>query len=234
MLKVRDLMTGDVVTVHPTATIKDVAKLLVEHRISGMPVVDDSGRVVGVVSEGDLIFKEQAPDSAERRPLARIFGDSPATRAQLAKALALTAGDAMTAPAITVNADSLVTEAAATMTRDRVNRLPVVEGDVLVGLVSRADVVRAFVRTDEELAEAICEDVLYGTLWLDPSLFDVVVTDGKALIRGRVERRSEVEMIERMTKMVPGVIGATTELTWELDDRRIEAPQRDLVSPYKP
>jgi CBS domain-containing protein len=234
MLKVRDLMTPEVVTVHPTTPIKDVAKSLVEHRISGMPVVDDGGRVVGVVSEGDLIFKEQDPDSIERRPLTRIFGESPASRAQLSKVLALTAGDAMTAPAITVGADSLVADAATTMIRGRVNRLPVVEGDVLVGVVSRADVVRAFVRTDEQLAEAIREDVLYGTLWLDPGKFDVVVTAGKARIAGQVERRSEAGMIERITAMVPGVTAVATELTWRLDDRQIEAPERDLVSPYKP
>jgi CBS domain-containing protein len=116
MLKVRDLMTPDVVTVGPTTPIKDVARSLVDHRISGVPVVDDDERVLGVVSEGDLIVKEQGADSVERRPLARIFGDSPATRAQLAKALALTAGDAMTAPAITVAADAPVAEAAAMMT----------------------------------------------------------------------------------------------------------------------
>jgi CBS domain-containing protein len=234
MLKVRDLMTPEVVTVHPTTPIKDVAKSLVEHRISGMPVVDDGGRVVGVVSEGDLLFKEQAPDSVERRPLTRIFGDSPESRAQLNKVLASTAGDAMTTPAITVTADSLVADAAATMIRGRVNRLPVVEGDVLVGVVSRADIVRAFVRSDEQLADAIREDVLYGALWLDPRSLDVVVSDGKARIRGEVERRSEAGMIERITAMVPGVTGVTTELTWKLDDRQIEAPERDLVSPYKP
>ena len=232
MLTVRDLMTDEVVTAHPTMPIKDVATLLVEHRISGLPVVDDGGLVLGVVSEGDLIFKEHAPDSVERRPLARIFGDSSATRARLAKVLALTAGDAMTAPAITVTANSLIAEAAATMTRSRVNRLPVVDGDVLVGVISRADVVRALVRTDDELAESIREDVLYQTMWLDPGLFDVVVTDGRARIRGRVERRSEAEMIDRIAKMVPGVIGVTTELAWELDDRKIEAPKRDLVSRY--
>lgn len=185
MLKVRDLMTADVVTVRPTTPIKDAASLLVDHRISGMPVVDDGGRVVGVISEGDLIVKEHGADPVERRPLARIFGDSPETRAQLAKIMALTAGDAMTAPAITIKADDLVAEAAATMTRSRVNRLPVVDGDELVGVVSRADIVRAFVRTDQELTEAIREDVLYKTLWLDPNLFDVVVSKGKARIRDR-------------------------------------------------
>ena len=81
MLKVRDLMTPEAVTVQPMTPIKEVAKALVEHRISGMPVVDDGGRVVGVVSEGDLIFKEKSPDSIERRPLTRIFGVSPASRA---------------------------------------------------------------------------------------------------------------------------------------------------------
>jgi CBS domain-containing protein len=232
MLKVRDLMTPEVVTVHPTTPIKDVARSLVDHRISGMPVVDDDGRIVGVVSEGDLIVKEQGKDAAERRPLARIFGDSPATRAQLAKGLALTAGDAMTAPAVTVSADALVGEAAAIMTRKRINRLPVVDGDTLVGVVSRADIVRAFVRTDEELAGAIRDDVLYRTLWLDPGSFDVVVTDGKAQIGGQVERRSEAEMIERIAAMVPGVTGVATELTWKLDDRQVEALERDLVSRY--
>lgn len=234
MLKVRDLMTAGVVTVGPTTPIKDVARSLVEHRISGVPVVDDDGRVIGVVSEGDLIVKEQGTDSVERRPLARIFGDSPATRAQLAKAVALTAGDAMTAPAITVAAEAPIAEAAALMTRSRINRLPVVDGDTLVGLVSRADIVRAFVRTDEELAEAIRDDVLFRTLWLDPGSFDVAVTDGKARIGGQVERRSEADMIERISAMVPGVTGVETDLTWKLDDRQIEAPERDLVSPYKP
>lgn len=233
MLKVRDLMTADVVTVRPTTPIKDAARLLVEHRISGMPVVD-GGRVVGVISEGDLIVKEHGADPVERRPLARIFGDSPETRAQLAKIVALTAGDAMTAPAITISADALVAEAAATMMRRGVNRLPVVDSDELVGVVSRADIVRAFVRTDEELTEAIRGDVLYKTLWLDPSLFEVVVTKGKARIRGQVERRSEADVIERIAMMVPGIVGVENELTWTLDDRQIEAPERDLISPFKP
>lgn len=232
MLKVRDLMTPEVVTVHPTTPIKDVARSLVDHRISGMPVVDDEGRIVGVVSEGDLIVKEQGKDAVERRPLARIFGDSPEARAQLAKGLALTAGDAMTAPAVTVSADALVGEAAAIMTRKRINRLPVVEGDRLIGVVSRADIVRAFVRPDEELAGAIRDDVIYRTLWLDPGSFDVVVTDGKARIEGQVERRSEAEMLERIAAMVPGVTGVATELTWKLDDRKVEALERDLVSRY--
>ena len=119
------------------------------------------------------------------------------------------------------------------MTRDQVNRLPVLHDEELVGVVSRADVVRAIVRTDDELAGAIREDVLYRTLWLDPGQFDVAVSNGNARISGQVERRSEAEMIERIAAMVPGIVGVATNLTWKLDDRQIRAPERDLVSPSK-
>jgi CBS domain-containing protein len=234
MLKVSDLMTREVTTVRPTASLKDVARLLVEHGISGVPVVDEQGHLVGVVSEGDLVVKEQGPSAVDRRPLARIFGDSPETRAELAKVFALTAGDAMTAPAITIDGDALVAEAAAKMTRHHVNRLPVMEGEALIGLVTRADVVRAFARTDEELTDAIRDDVLYRTLWLDPDTFDVTVDGGKVRLKGSVERRSEVDMIRRITAMVPGVTAVEAELDWQLDDRDIEAPERDLVSPFEP
>ena len=234
MLKVRDLMTREVVTVREATPIKDVARLLVDHAISGLPVVDDRGRVVGVVSEGDLVIKEQGADAIERRPLARLFGDSPATEAQLTKVAALTAGDLMTAPPITMTEDAHVAQAAATMARSGVNRLPVVDGDVLVGLVTRADIVRVFARPDDELAQTIREDVLYRTLWLDPSAIDVTVSGGNVQLRGQVERRSEADMVERVTAMVPGVVGVSAELTWKLDDRDIEAPRRDLLSPYTP
>src|SRR4029079_12761739 len=105
---------------------------------------------------------------------------------------------------------------------------------MLFGLVSRADVVRAFVRSDEQLVEAIREGVLYRTLWLAAETCNVSVSDGRPRIAGQVERRSEAEMIERISAMVPGVTRVATELTWKLDDRQIEAPERDLVSHYKP
>lgn len=234
MLRVRDLMTTEVTTVRPTTSLKDVARLLVERRISGVPVVDEGGRIIGVVSEGDLVVKEQGPSGVERRPLARIFGDSPETRAELAKVLARTAGDAMTAPPITIDADALVPEAAATMTRQHVNRLPVLENGALVGVLTRADIVRAFARTDEDIADAVRDDVLYRTMWLDPNAFDVSVENGRVRLKGNVERRSEADMIERITAMVPGVTGVDADLAWQLDDRDIEAPERDLVSPYEP
>lgn len=230
MLNVGDLMTREVVTTRPETPIKDVAKLLLEHGISGLPVVDEGGRVVGVISEGDLLVKEQGADAVARRPLAGILGDSSATRAQLAKVKASTAGEAMTAPAVTTTAGASITEAAATMTRRQVNRLPVVEGEALVGVISRADLVRAFVRSDEDIARMIREEILLRTLWLDPSKFDVAVTDGNVRISGTVQRRSTAEMIERIASLATGVVGVAAEITWDFDDRDVQAPERDLVS----
>ncbi len=234
METVRDVMTRSVLSVGPDTPLKDVALLLIEHRISGLPVVDGSGRVVGVISEGDLLVKERQPDAVRHRPLARLFGESAETRQLLAKAEARTAGDAMTAPAITVEASAPVGVAATLMIDRKVNRLPVTEGDRLVGIVTRADVIRTFARSDEELAARIRSDVLLRTLWLDPDLFSVEVSNGVATIRGRVERKSSAAMLERMAEMVPGIVAVTADIAWAIDDRDIQAPSPDYLSPKGP
>jgi CBS domain-containing protein len=218
MLTVRDLMTRDVVTVGLATPLKEVARLLVEHAVSGLPVIDGE-RVVGVVSEGDLLAKEQAPGEVDRRPFGRILGESRATREQLAKMEATTAGEAMSAPAVTIAPERPIVEAATAMARSGVNRLPVVDGDRLVGIISRADVMRALTRSDEELAEEIRTAVLYQTLWLDPAVFEVAVTNGVARIRGRVARRSTAELIERIPALIPGVIGVDADVSWDIDDQ---------------
>lgn len=234
MKTVRDVMTSPVISVRPETQIKEVARLLVEHRISGLPVVDDAGRVLGVVSEGDLLVKEQDPDAFRHRPLARIFGESEETLLMIAKAEARTAGDAMTAPAITIDASRSVHVAATMMVEGRINRLPVTEGDSLIGIVTRADIVRTFVRTDDELAETIRNDVLLHAMWIDPAEFTVSVAEGVATIHGRVERRSTAAMIGPMVEMVPGVVAVNADIAWSVDDREIEAPAPDYLSPKSP
>jgi CBS domain-containing protein len=231
---VRDVMTRSVLSVRPDTPLKDVARLLIENRISGLPVVDDAGQVVGVVSEGDLLVKEQSKDAFRHRPLARLFGESTETRMLLSKAEARTAGDAMTSPAITVDAARQVGEAAATMIERKVNRLPVTDDGRLVGIVTRADVIRTFVRTDAELAESIRQDVLLRALWEDPDTFSVGVENGVATVRGRVERRSSVGIIERMVEMLPGIVGVTMDVSWAMDDRNLKSPPHDYISPKSP
>jgi len=231
---VRDVMTRAVLDVRPDTPLKVVAQRLIEHRISGLPVVDEAGRVIGVVSEGDLLVKEQPVDSIRHRPLARLFGESAETRQLLAKAEARTAGDAMTSPAITIEASRPVAAAATLMIQRKVNRLPVTEDGRLVGIVTRADVVRTFARTDDDLAAAIRSEVLVHALWLDPDQFAVDVVDGVATIRGTVERRSMASIVERMAEMVPGVVAVTADIGWSVDDREFAAPGPDYLSPKSP
>ncbi len=234
MKTVRDVMTHPVQSVRPETPLKEVARLLIDHRISGLPVVDDSGKVLGVVSEGDLLMKGQEHGAVHHRPLARIFGESEETRRLLAKAEARTAGDAMTTPALTIDAGRPINVAATLMVERKVNRLPVTEDGRLVGIVTRADVVRTFVRSDEELAEAIRDEVLVRALWVDPAGFTVEVVDGIATVTGRVRRRSTAAMIEPMVEMVAGVIAVNANVEWSEDDRTIEAPGPDYFSPKSP
>ena len=234
MKTIRDVMTRPALSVGPETPIREVARILVEHRISGLPVVDESGAVLGVVSEGDLLVKRQDPDSVHHRPLARIFGESEGTRLLMAKVEARTAGDAMTTPAITIDASRPVGAAATIMVERKVNRLPVTEGDRLVGIVTRADVVKTFVHTDDEVAEIIRNEVLLSALWIDPAHFTVSVVDGVATVKGSVERRSTAAMIPPMVEMVPGVIAVNADIAWSVDDHDIEAPAPDYFSPKGP
>lgn len=234
MMNVRDVMTRTVASVRPETPLREVAMLLLDKEISGVPVVDGEGAVLGVVSEGDLLMKEQGAAAIRHRPLARLLGESQESRVQIAKLESRTAGEAMTAPAVTIGSGRRITEAAALMTTKKVNRLPVVDNGRLVGIVTRADLIRAYLRTDDQLAETIRGDVLLRTLWLDPSMFTVVVADGVASVSGRVERRSTAEMVERTVSMVPGLVDAHTSVTWELDDSRVEPASLDPVFPFGP
>jgi CBS domain-containing protein len=231
-MTVRDVMTRPVISVRPEWPLKDVARLLVEHRISGVPVVDSDGAVLGVVSEADFLLKGQGASAAHRRPLARLFADDQATKERIAKAEASTAGEAMTAPAIMIEAGRPIPEAAAMMVDHRVNRLPVIDQGDLVGIVTRADLVRAYVRSDEQLLLAIREGVLRRTLGIDPDGVDIAVVDGVVGISGTVDRRSTAELIERVASMAPGVIAVKVAFEWTMDDAGPDAYRPDYVSPF--
>ena len=225
-------MTTSVITVPHDMPLKDVARTLLDAGVSGVPVVDGSGTVLGIVSEADFLVKEQGPQAVHHRRLARLLGESVATKEQLAKLDARTAGEAMTAPAVTIGPAQSLREAAALMTARRVNRLPVVEKGWLVGILTRADLVRAYLRTDEELVQTIREEVLHRILWLDPAAFEVQVHDGEATVNGHVERRSEARIVEETVAMVPGIVSVAAAITWTLDDRELQPAASAPEFPY--
>jgi CBS domain-containing protein len=216
-MRVRDLMTRNVRTIAPEASIRDVAKLMVEHRISGLPVCDPDGRVLGVVSEGDILYKEHDPREGHAGgPLGWIVDGAP-NFAGYVKAKALTAAKAMTTPALTIAPEAAVSEAARTMCEYRVNRLPVVEDEKLVGIVTRADLVRAFTRDDAAILDEINTEVLARTLWVEDDVV-VEVSRGAVSLAGQLERRSDVELLERLVAAVPGVVTVASSVAWRLDD----------------
>jgi CBS domain-containing protein len=233
-MRVQDVMTRSVISVRPDTPLREVARLLDEHRISGVLVVDEQGALLGVVSEADFLVEAQGGAAVHRSPIARLFGRTgdPGTPGE--RHFASTAGELMTSPVITVGPAELIAEAAAVMTRERINRLPVVEDGQLVGIVTRADLVRSYVRTDEQLAETIREDVLVRTLWLDPKAFEVTVAGGIATIRGSVDRRSSAEMIARTAVLVPGVRDVVAEVRWTIDDAELKNPTPGPEFPFSP
>jgi CBS domain-containing protein len=212
---VRDVMTTEVVAVQPWTPFREIVDRLAEHRISAAPVLDADGRVLGVVTEADLLLKQEHPDLELNVPLVW----SRRRRLEREKAAAVVAGKLMTAPAVTVLPTATVTEAARRMHAAGVKRLPVVdEAGRLVGIVSRADLLKVFTRPDNAIRREIMEDVIVGDFMMAPSRFFIHVDDGVVVLQGRVERRSLIPYLVRTVHGVEGVVRVEDRLTFDVDD----------------
>jgi len=220
--KVGSVMTSDVVRATYGTPFKEVARLLADHRISGLPVVDEDDKVTGVISETDLMARQAAtPDPLDPPRRRRLASLTRSARRQAAKAKACTAGQLMTEPPVTVHADDTIVEAARSMARHQVERLPVLdEADRLVGIVTRRDLLQVFLRPDAEIRDEVIEEVLVRALWLPPRSTDVSVTEGVVTLTGQMERKSETEIAVSMTRQIDGVVAVVDRLTWRLDDAR--------------
>jgi len=215
-MRVEDVMTRDVKTVEPGATLKDVADVLASLGVSGVPVVE-GGKVVGVVSEADIIAKERGAEKRRGGLLGLLIDGALDDGAKLE---ARTAREAMTSPAITIGPTRSVTEAASRMIDEHVNRLPVVDDDgKLVGIVSRADLVRAFTRSDAEIEREIRDEVILRTLWIAPENIAVTVDRGEVTLTGQVETRVEAELVLHFVQRVPGVVSVVSNLSWNVEDQ---------------
>jgi CBS domain-containing protein len=209
-MRVQDVMTKTVLSTTPGTPLRDAALTLAREGISGMPVVDGDGALVGVFSEADVIAKEGV-EPARRGVLGWLV--EPADTWLEDRLAATTVGDAMSSPPVTIAPDRPVSEAAMLMLDEGVNRLPVVEDGALVGLVSRADLVRAFVRTDAEIRAEIQQEAIRKALWLDPNDVRVTVDGGHVKLAGSVASDSDAELLLTFTRRVPGVVAVTSEVT---------------------
>lgn len=219
---VGDVMTMDVISVDSSASYRYLVDLLMTHRFSAVPVVDMARRVIGVVSEADLLRKiEYAGEEAPR-----LF-DGARHRADRAKATARTATDLMSAPPVVVSRGTSIAAAARLLDRKHVKRLPVVDdAGRLVGIVTRGDLLRTHLRADGDILADIRTAVLRPFLADEANAITVTVSAGVVTLAGSVYRRSDTELVARLTRHVAGVISVTTSLSFTLDDRELPPPSR--------
>lgn len=213
-------MTGEAqtVTVSPETPLKVVAEQMLEHEVSGVPVVDTGGRVLGVVSEADFVLGETGGTGGEGMIARARAIASPETLA-----IPRTAGEAMTSPAVTVGPDETVMHAAGLIAERGVNRLPVVdEDDRLVGIIARADIVRAFARSDEQIADEIRRD-LERILGLGPDRVQVAVTHGEVHLSGEADTDTNAKLAAFFATRVVGVVAVRSDLQAPDDGGRDDA-----------
>lgn len=212
---VASVMTSPVITARPDLPYKDVVTLLSGKQISAVPVVDERGHPLGVVSEADALAKPEFHGGADPLP----WWSGLRRRARRRKAAGLTATELMTRPVVTVTADEPITAAARKLAEKRVRRLFVIDPDgVVVGVVSRHDVLTTFLRSDEDIRRDVEENVLRRGMWIIPGTVTVAVTDGVVSLDGTLDHLSAVLIAAQLTQAVTGVVGVHNNLSYAVDD----------------
>jgi CBS domain-containing protein len=229
-MRVSEVMTREVLTVRPETPIHEAAALMASRGISGLPVVDGEGRVVGILSEGDLIVRQKP-----REPLPwwrQFFADAEALAREYRKAVGTTAGDVMTTEALSIDPEAPLAAAALILHERRIRRLPVVANGRLAGIVSRGDLVRALARVppapalsrpDAEIVRELRER-LRREPWGTTTGVVVEARDGILALWGLVSTDAERSALETMARTVPGVRSVENHLVL-----RREVPYVDYV-----
>jgi len=202
-MRVVDLMTTDPISVSPATGIKEAARIMFRHRVSGLPVVDGGNRIVGIITEADFLRLEvQREESDEPLDVERV-------------------ADVMNRGVVTVDPDASLYEAAKIMVAQDVKRLPVADdAGLLLGIISRADVVSVFTRPDDVIEDEIREDLIRRVLFVDPDELDVSVENGVITFVGEIGTRTEARMLAELARRLDGVIRVDSRLTWRIDDTR--------------
>lgn len=214
-MKVFDVMTEEVVTATPDESLKQAAAKMVQARISGLPVLDDSAKLVGIITEADFLRYEASRGERNRKGLLHALFEPHEPIEE-----PVTVGEAMTRDPVVVLPEASLSEAARLMASKGVKRLPVVDPNgKLLGIVSRADVVAAFTRPDEVIEDEIREDVVKRILFLDPDAIEVDVSDGIVTLSGEIENQSDVRLLEELVRRLDGVVRVDGQLTWRVAEK---------------
>jgi CBS domain-containing protein len=194
---------------------------MVEQHISALPVLDEDDRLIGVVSEADVILKQ-----GHQIPRPPRWWEPAVRRMVVRRAAGDTARELMSTRPVTVGPRASLAQAARLMSDHAVKRLPVLDDQgCLVGVISRGDLLKAFVRSDDDIRQDVLSEVFVHLLWADPTQIDVKVTDGIVDLAGSVDRRSTAEAAERLVRRIDGVVDVVPRLGFRVDDGGL-APRR--------
>jgi len=223
---VAEVMTSDVVAVAPSTPVPDVAATLYTAAVRALPVFDEDGRLLGVISEADLLAAVAAPEPSEQRwwRPRHIHRGVPAAHPG-----ARTAGELMSAVPVTIGPDATVAAAARLMRERGVSWLPVLADGRLVGVLGRADLLSVFLRSDAAIRSEVLDDVLAGTMVVAPGRVAVDVVDGVVTLDGELDTHGDAEVAVALVGRIEGVVAVVDELTWKVQDRPETIPVRDLL-----
>lgn len=220
-MKIGEIMTRDVITVAPQTSIREAASRMVDHSVSGLPVVDEQGKLVGVLSEGDLILRQRA---RQRVPWWRaFFQDGERLAREYQKAAGTTVAEVMTKAVISVSPDLPIEAAALILDQRRIRRVPVVADGRVVGIVSRGDLVKILAKAPSPVGGPTSDSQLVSEMrarlanepWVSHHGIVVDAENGELLIWGLVASEAEKSAVETMARALPGVKGVRSRLLVE-------------------
>ena len=222
MLRAREIMSTPVVTVRPETPLKEVAELMAQHRITGVPVVDARGHLVGIISESDFIRKMEGEQHRS------LWGSLVEARGKKRELQTQAASELMTTRVIMGDPEMSVRELTRLMSAYDVNRIPIVEEGRVIGIVTRADILRTFVRADTAITEEVRWKLAHE-LWIEPSGLEIVTHNGVVSIVGEVDTQSDVALAQRWAAATEGVVAVDVQgLRYRVDDRRIKVDTERL------
>jgi len=225
-MKARDIMSTKVVTVSPSTSVRDIAALMVEKHVSGLPVLNDNGTLVGMVSEGDLLRRPEIGTQKHRRRWVSFFTGVDSQAREFTKSHALRAGDVMTEQVIHVSEETPLGEVVGLMEKHNIKRLPVLSDGELVGIVSRADLLRALAARQADpmpppaesdaTIRAAMNDVLKNEEWAMSAMVNVIVSEGVVHLWGVIDSRDQRQALRVAAENIPGVTAVEEHLSFSL------------------
>lgn len=217
-----DVMTAGVITTGPDADVKSVAKTMLEKGISALPVVDKDGKLIGIISEGDLIQRAESGTEAKTSWWLRLLSDSETLASRFVKAHGLRVSDVMSREVVTAAPDTHLAEIARLLEKNRIKRVPIVKDGKLLGIVSRANLLQALASAKPALtgstkvSDATLRDNILNRLWdqpwASPSAINVIVTGGTVDLWGIINSETERKALNILVSEVPGVVGVNDHL----------------------